>query len=202
MLFRSVATTTLLADLVGQVGGDAIRVVSLVPKGGEVHTFDPKPSDLRTISEAALIVSNGLGLDDWLTGLASDVGSEASIVRLAEDLPGATYLEGSHDDHGGGTDAGSAGEAHGPNPHLWLNVRYAIAYVDRIEAALVAAVPGERAGIAERAAAYRTRLSELDAWVRERIATIPEARRAVVSFHDALPYYAAAYDLQIGRAHV
>lgn len=177
-----VATTTLLADLVAQVGGDHVRVVSLVPKGGEVHTFDPRPSDLVKVDEAQLIVMNGLGLDDWLARMATNVGTRAPVVALGPGLPGATYI---------------AGDDGRPNPHLWMNVAYASAYVSRIEAALTTVDPAHATAYAAAADAYRARLATLDGWVRQRIASIPEGDRAFVSFHDALPYYAAAYGLKV-----
>ncbi len=180
---RVVATTTVLADLVRQVGGSRVVVDSLVPKGGEVHTFDPRPSNSIKLSEARLVVTNGLGLDDWLARLASDAGTSAPIVRLGEGLPAATYIEG---------------ETPGTrNPHLWLDVALADGYVDRIAAALAEVAPEDAAMFAANAAAYRTRLASLDAWTRERIATVPAEHRAFVSFHDALPYFARAYGLRI-----
>ena len=180
---RVVATTTVLADLVEQVGGTRVHVDSLVPRGGEVHTFDPRPSVSVKVSEARLIVMNGLGLDDWLGRLALDTGTAASILRLGEGLPGVVYLPG-----------GAAGTK---NPHLWLDVSYAELYVSRIADTLAALDPTHAAEFAERASAYRARLASLDSWVRERIATIPEAARAFVSFHDALPYFARAYGLRV-----
>ena len=177
-----ITTTTVFADLVRQVGGSAVDVRSLVPKGGEVHTFDPTPSDVGRVADANLIVANGLGLDDWLTGLTRDAGTSAPIVKLAEDLPGVTYLEA----------AGATA-----NPHLWMNVAYAAGYVDRIEAALTAADPTESSVFHAGATAYRGRLLALDAEIRASLAAIPEADRAVVSFHDAFPYFAAAYGIRI-----
>ncbi|MDQ3553176.1 MAG: metal ABC transporter substrate-binding protein, partial [Chloroflexota bacterium] len=95
------ATTTVLADLVAQVGGDLVSVTSLVPVGGEVHTFDPSPSDAVTISEAELVVMNGLGLDEWLLDLAQNAGTpDVPIVELAEDLEGVQYLEPAEHGHG------------------------------------------------------------------------------------------------------
>ena len=76
-----VATTTVLADLVAQVGGTRVDVHSLVPKGGEVHTFDPTPADVERIARADLIVRNGLGLDDWLTALVEDAGTRGAGGR-------------------------------------------------------------------------------------------------------------------------
>jgi ABC-type Zn uptake system ZnuABC Zn-binding protein ZnuA len=177
-----VATTTILADLVAQVGGPDVHVTSLVPKGGEVHTYDPRPSDLVAVDDAALVVMNGLGLDDWLGRIAADVGADVPVVRLGEEWSSGVYI---------------GGDDERPNPHLWLDVRLAAAYAGRIGAALAAADPAHADGYAARTDAYRERLGALDAWVRDRIATIPAERRSVVSFHDALPYYAAAYGLEI-----
>ena len=180
---RVVATTTVFADLVHQVGGTLVSVESLVPRGGEVHTFDPTPADVMRVTEAQLIVANGLGLDDWLTGLVRDAGTGAPIVKLAENLPGVSYLAGDS----GGT----------ANPHLWLNVAYAVKYVDRIEAALATADPADAAAFAANADAYRARLTALDTDIRSRLAALPAADRVVVSFHDAFPYFAAAYGITV-----
>jgi manganese/iron transport system substrate-binding protein len=199
---RVVATTTVLADLVAQVGGDRVSVTSLVPKGGEVHTFDPSPSDLARVAEADLIVMNGLGLDEWLGRLVGDSGATTPIVELAEDLEGVDYLEGGHedeDDHGDEDDEQGDEDDHGDevNPHLWLNVQYAALYVDRIAEALAAADPDHATIYESRAANYAGRLAELDGWVRQQIESIPEEHRKVVSFHEAFPYLAAAYGLEI-----
>jgi ABC-type Zn uptake system ZnuABC Zn-binding protein ZnuA len=179
---RVVATTTVLADLVAQVGGGRVTVSALVPKGGEVHTFDPTPSDARRLAEADLVVANGLGLDDWLAGLAADAGTRAPIVRLGEGLPGASYL---------------AEPDGGVNPHLWLDVANARRYAARIGTELARLDPAGAAAYAAAAAAYDARLADLDAWIRSQIAALPAANRRVVSSHEAFPYYAAAYGLEI-----
>lgn len=192
---RVVATTTVLADLVAQVGGELVSVSPLVPKGGEVHTFDPSPSDSVTISEAQLVVMNGLGLDEWLRDLAQNAGSaDVSIVELAEDLEGVDYLEpaaheedGEEDDH----------EDETANPHLWLNVTYAQKYVEKLVETLKQVDPDDAAGYDANGAAYLQRLTDLEAWVVQQMATVPEENRRVVSFHEAFPYFAAAYGLEI-----
>jgi ABC-type Zn uptake system ZnuABC Zn-binding protein ZnuA len=179
-----VATTTILADLVRQVGGSHVVVTSLVPKGGEVHTFDPRPSSLRAVAEAALVVRNGLGLDDWLAALVRDTGATAPVVAVAENLQGVTYLAA-----GGG--AGTV------NPHVWMNAAYAALMVARIAEALEAADPAHAAAYADGAARYAQQLTALDAETRARLAAIPVANRKVIAFHDAFPYFAAAYGLAI-----
>jgi len=204
---RVVVTTTVLADLVGNVGGSDAEIVSLVPKGGEVHTFDPTPSDLTEIAEADLVVMNGLGLDAWLRQMVEDSGSGAPVVELAEDLDGVTYLagdehkddepeEGEHPDESAHTgEDGAPGEA--VNPHLWLNVEYTRLYVDRIAEALATADAEDAATYQANARVYGERLAALDAEIRGQIDSIPEASRRIVSFHEAYPYYAEAYGLEV-----
>jgi manganese/iron transport system substrate-binding protein len=194
---RVVATTTVLADLVRQVGGTKVDVQSLVPQGGEVHTFDPTPSDVVRIGEAELVVMNGLGLDEWLAQMVTDAGSTAPVVELAEDLHGVEYLAGEHEEEPGHSEepGGHAGEEF--NPHLWLNVTYARKYVARIAEALKDADPNDGSAYDAGARAFDDRLGQLDAWIRAQILTIPEPNRKLVSFHEAYPYYAAAYGLEI-----
>lgn len=177
-----VTTTTVFADLVSQVGGDRVSVHPLVPKGGDVHTFDPTPSDIVLVTKAAILFRNGLGLDDWLAKVVQDAGGGATDVALGENLPGATYIKG------------ASGQT---NPHLWMNVAYAELYVDRIQAALTAADPAGAATFAARASAYKATLAALDSDIKAKLAALPAANRVVVSFHDAFPYFAAAYGLTI-----
>ena len=194
---RVVATTTVLADLVARVGGSKVTVESLVPKGGEVHTFDPSPSDVVKIGEAQLVVLNGLGLDEWLAGLVADAGSSAPIVELAEDLDGVDYLEAGEHEEDGAADEPDAHADEAFNPHLWLNVDYARKYAARIAEALAAADPDDAASYAAGLAAFDARLATLDDEIRTAIATIPEANRRIVSFHEAFGYFAAAYGLEV-----
>ena len=179
-----VTTTTVFADMVRNVGGDLVTVYSLVPVNADVHTYSPTPSDIRNLARAQLVVMNGLDLDDWLAKTIDAVATRAPVIRLAEDLPGVAYMTG--EDPTGP-----------PNPHLWLNVAYAQAYVDRIAAALAQVDAAHAITYEGQAKAYRGRLGDLDTYVRTQIGTIPPENRRFVSFHDAFPYYAKAYGLEI-----
>jgi ABC-type Zn uptake system ZnuABC Zn-binding protein ZnuA len=197
---RVVATTTVLADFVRNVGGTKVTVDSVVPKGGEVHTFDPTPADIAKVADAELIVMNGLGLDEWLGDLATDAGAaDTPVVELAEDLAGVTYLAGEEhegEEHEGeAEEGGHAGEEF--NPHLWLNVAHAQRYVEKLTDALDMADPEDAATYDANAAAYQARLTELDTWARQQIEAIPAENRKIVSFHEAFPYLAEAYGLEI-----
>jgi ABC-type Zn uptake system ZnuABC Zn-binding protein ZnuA len=179
-----VTTTTVFADMIRQVGGPDVTVTSLVPKGGDVHTFEPKPADVQMVATARLLVMNGLGLDDWLEKTITNAAVAGTpVIKLGVDLPGVTLLPGE--------DPGTQ------NPHLWMDVKYGEAYVDRIAAALKQADPTDAAGFDSRATAYKTRLEALDASIRTRIATIPAANLKLVTFHDAFPYFAREYGITI-----
>jgi zinc/manganese transport system substrate-binding protein/manganese/iron transport system substrate-binding protein len=179
-----VTSTTVFADMVQQVGGDLVSVTSLVPKNGDVHTFEPRPSDMRSVARARLVVMNGLGLDDWLLKtLASAAQPGTPLLKLGENLPGVSLLPGDEP----GTE----------NPHLWMDVTYAERYADRIAEALTSIDPGHAATYRARNRAYQGALRTLDGWVREQIGTIPEVNRRLVTFHDAFPYYAREYGIAI-----
>jgi ABC-type Zn uptake system ZnuABC Zn-binding protein ZnuA len=179
-----VATTTVLADMVANVGGDLVDVRSLVPRGGDVHTYAPKPDDLRAITAARLLVMNGLGLDDWLDRLISDASASGTpVVKLAEGLSGVELLPGE--------------EAGTENPHLFMDVRYAERYADRLAEALIAADPERGDQFRAQGDAYVVRLEALDAEVRAAVATIPIENRKLVTFHDAFPYYAREYGIEV-----
>src|SRR5205823_13528402 len=133
---------------------------SLVPRNGDVHTFEPKPADVRAVARARLLVMNGLGLDDWLAKTITNASSSGTpLVKLAVDLPGVTLLPG----EGPGTQ----------NPHLFMDPKYVELYVDRISAALKQVAPTEASRIDAQAAAYKSRLSALDTWVRDQVSSIP-----------------------------
>jgi ABC-type Zn uptake system ZnuABC Zn-binding protein ZnuA len=176
-----VATTTVLADIVGRVGRDRVAVTSLVPKGGEVHTFDPSPRDVGRVEGARLVVANGLGLDDWLTQLARDAGTGVPVVALGDALPaGDLILEDGR-----------------PNPHAWLDPKLAEAYGRTAAEALGRIDPPNAAEYVANAEALATELAALDDELQARFDAIPVANRKIVSFHDALPYFARAFDLEL-----
>jgi ABC-type Zn uptake system ZnuABC Zn-binding protein ZnuA len=179
-----VTTTTVFADLIRNVGGDLVSVTSLVPAKADVHTFAPSPSDVRAVAGARLLVMNGLGLDDWLRDtIVNAAASGTPLVQLGVDLPGVELLPGE--------------EPGTQNPHLWMAVPYAIQYVGRIEAALAEVDPAHAPDFARQADAFQSRLAALDRHVREQISAIPAADRKLVTFHDAFPYFAREYGIEI-----
>ena len=115
---RVIASTSVLADLVRQVGGARLgSVQSVVPPGAEVEDYSPTPANLRSMAQADLLVTNGLQLDSWVPGLVSSARPDIPMLVVSDGMPPDT------------------------NPHLWLDVQYAKAYVQKIHDALVAQDP-------------------------------------------------------------
>jgi ABC-type Zn uptake system ZnuABC Zn-binding protein ZnuA len=176
-----VATTTIHAEIVARIGSAHVAVTSIVPKGGEVHTFDPSPQDVARVAGARLIVSNGLGLDDWLTGLARDAGANAPIVALGDALPASDLIL----------------ENGVPNPHAWLDPNLAAAYGRTAAQALGRVDPANALEYTANAEALAAEMAALDDELQATFDAIPPANRKIVSFHDALPYFARAFEIEI-----
>jgi zinc/manganese transport system substrate-binding protein len=172
-----VASFSILGDLVRNVGGERVSVTTLVGPDGDVHVYTPAPADAKKIADAKLVVINGLGLEGWLPRLVQSSGGKAILVTASQ---GITPLKI-------GSDA---------DPHAWQSVANARIYVANIRDALVAADPAGAEAYLANAERYLAELDALDREVREAVARIPEARRKVISTHDAFGYFAAAYGIE------
>ncbi len=166
---KVVATFSILGDLVANVGGDRVDVAVLVGPDTDAHTYQPKPSDARTLAQAQVLVSNGLGFEGW-------------IDRLAE----AASFKGRHI-------VAAAGAAQESDPHCWQDVACTRRYVATIADGLAAADPASAALYRARAAAYDQRLADLDRWIRAEIARVPENQRKAITGHNSFRYFARAY---------
>lgn len=175
-----VTTLSVLADLIEQVGGDKVQVKALVPPGGEVHTYQPTPNDIKAVAQAGIVFYNGAQLEEWIDGTIRSAGKQdLPIVVLSQGLP--TIVEADNR----------------PNPHLWLDVAKAKAYVEKIRDALANVDGANAAYYSDRARAYLAQLDELDAWIQTEVDKIPRARRKLVTFHDAFPYFARRYGFSV-----
>jgi len=179
---RVLATTTMIAEAAARVGAECVEVIGLLPVGGDPHVYEPVPRDVRRVSESHLVLYNGFGLEGWLDRLIRNAGGERTVVELAEGL------EPIFGEYAGGQD---------PDPHMWGDVGRFIHYVEGIRAALGGLVPECRATFDANAASYTAELRALDAWVRERTATIPPGNRYLVTSHDAFQYFATAYGVEV-----
>jgi zinc/manganese transport system substrate-binding protein len=194
-----VASFSILGDMAREVGGGRILVRSIAGPEADPHLFQPRPSDVQAIQEARLVIRNGLAFEPWFDRLVRSAGYAGPVVTTSDGLQprGMENQEHGHD-HDGVT---RRRQHYVPprqvaDPHCWQDLRLGQAYVRAIAAGLMAADPGGAEVYRRSAEAYLQRLAALDGWVRAQIATVPPARRTVVTSHDALGYFGDAYGVR------
>ena len=177
---KVVTTTTVFADIVQNIGGSRVVATSIIPPGVGPEDYEPKPDDAKSLADAALVVSNGVGLDDFLDRLlASGTGGTTPHLVLGDGIPVLTV----------------DGKA---NPHFWLDPTLVKDYyLPKIAAELTQTDPAGKADFEANVVAYGAHLSQLDAELTGEVATIPAANRKLVTFHDAFPYFAKHYGFEL-----
>ncbi len=221
---RVVATFSILGDMVGRIGGEHVALTTLVGPDGDTHVYQPTPADARAVSEAEVLVVNGLDFEGWLDRLVEAAEFDGTHIVATAGIDAIAYEEGDahgHDDHAedhaegkdhrhddehaDGDDHGHADHAeagghdhhdHGAfDPHAWQSLTSAVAYVDAITAALATADPANATAFYENRAAYVAEIEALDREIRDMMAALPEDRRTVVTSHDAFQYFGRDYGL-------
>jgi zinc/manganese transport system substrate-binding protein len=175
---EAVASFTVLADMVRQVGGDHVHVLSMVPPNGDPHEYEPTPDDAKNLKSADLVFTSGLGLEGWFARLAKASGYRGRPVVASDGIKSRKMEE----DGKTVTD-----------PHAWNSIPDAEIYVGNIETALSKADPEDAAAFKANADAYRAKLNELDAYAHRVIDSVPKSQRKVLTTHDALSYFGATY---------
>lgn len=163
------ATFTILADMAQEVAGDALEVSSLTRPGAEIHGYDPTPGDIRTAAGAEVILSNGLGLENWVDKLTAD--SDATRVTVTEGID-PVPIEGTDE----------------PNPHAWMSPTLAKVYVDNIVDALSDVRPDDADTFRDNAEAYKSRLDEVQGDLTDGLSHLPESQRALQTCEGAFSY--------------
>lgn len=173
------ATTSQVADIARNLGGDQVDVRQVLPAGADPHAYEPRPADVKTIARADVILVSGLGVDSWAGDLIEAAGTKATAVDL-----GAGVL------HPLVTGDGDE------DPHWWHDPRNVIASTDRIERAFVEA-GAQAPAIRAAASAYRARVRALDRGAARCISRIPASQRKIVTDHDALGYFTRRYGVRV-----
>ena len=174
----AVATTTEVADLVRNVGGERVDVRGLLSPGADPHGYEPRPSDAASIAEAALVFKSGGEVDEWLDELVDNAGGDAEVVELIDSVE---TIEADGD----------------TDPHWWEDPRNALLAVATIRDALAEADPDGRAVYERNAAAYARELRRLDREIAACVAEVPAAKRKLVTTHDSLGYFAQRYGVDV-----
>lgn len=192
---KVVASFSILGDMAREIGGDRIDVTTLVGPDQDGHTYQPTPADAKAVAAARVLVVNGLGFEGWIERLARSAPFNGTRViasqgvtnplRMVEDAPESLSTRKTQ------RPARTV-----PDPHCWQDLSNGRLYVRNIAAALTAADGANAAHYQRRAAEYDRRLADLDAWVKQQIATVPPGKRKVITGHDAFQYFGRAYGVE------
>lgn len=174
-----VATTTQIRSMAEALVRSGDNVRSILPPGVDAHDFEPKPSDVQTISESALVLKNGAGLDDWVDKLITNAGGERPLVVVSE---GVQIHKGDKGEPGG-------------DPHIWFDVTNAMTMTRNIRDALIKIDPPNSETYKSNADNHLNKLAELDKYIMDKVANVPSDKRKIVTNHDAFGYFIRRYGL-------
>jgi len=186
----NVATTVApISSIVRNVGGTRIDTYGVVPDGVNSHTYEPAPSDAAILSRADLMIVNGLDLEDLTIALAeANLKDGAAIYRLGEN----TITEDEY-----AYDFSFPEEDGKPNPHLWVNVPFALRYAELTAGWLSERDPANADYYMENLRRYAELLTALDAGIMTAVQSVPEANRKLVTYHDSYAYFARHYGMTV-----
>jgi manganese/iron transport system substrate-binding protein len=185
-VFKVVATTTIVADIVDEVGGDEIELVTLLPVGADPHTFDPTPQDIAAVADAQVVFANGAGLEEFLEPLIESAGAASKVVYVSD---GIEYLQL----NGASESETQNSLQNSTDPHTWTDPNNIIIWVKNIKNTLSGLDPANEELYNKNAASYITELKDLDTWIREQVSQIPPENRLIVTDHLQYAYFAKAY---------
>ncbi|MTH54411.1 manganese transporter [Bacillus mangrovi] len=179
-------TTTIaqLEDTVRNVAGDKVEVNSLMGPGVDPHLYKASQGDIKKLSEADVILYNGLHLEGKMGEVFEKISKSKPVIPVAESVDEDRILtvEGNKNAH---------------DPHVWFSIPNWIQVTDKVEEVLSKEMPEYKNEFKKNAEAYKAKLKEMDSYAREQIASIPEKSRVLVTAHDAFQYFGREYGMEV-----
>ncbi|MEM6255728.1 MAG: zinc ABC transporter substrate-binding protein [Cyanobacteria bacterium P01_D01_bin.156] len=210
---RVVASYSVLCDLTEQIAQDTVDVTCLIEAGEDPHIYSATPADRRAIGFAHLVLYGGYGFEPDIIQMAESTHGNTPLIAVSEVAVSEPLLGEAHD-HGSHRDRGHRSNGHhnhshhhdhreegmSPDPHVWHDAENGIAIVRVIQEELSVISPENAEIYQTNAEALIAQLTQLDSWIQQQVATVPESQRVLVTTHDALGYYADAYGIRIEAA--
>jgi zinc/manganese transport system substrate-binding protein len=176
-----VGTASMFSDMAAVIGGNLIEVQTIVPIGGDPHSYEPTPGDARLVARADLILRNGLTFEGWIRELIENSGTQAEIVLITE---GIEVIE-------------SETYANSADPHAWMSAANGLIYIRNIRDALTTLLPEHAEEFDFNYRLYAEQLKRLDEEISAQIASVPVVKRVLITSHDAFRYYSARYGIKV-----
>ncbi|MFD2512584.1 metal ABC transporter solute-binding protein, Zn/Mn family [Pontibacter locisalis] len=179
-----VTTTSILKDAVENIIGDAADVESIMGSGVDPHLYKATQGDLKKLTDADVIVYNGLHLEGKMGEVLEKLARQKTVVAATAGIPEgqlrrSPQFQDSHD------------------PHVWFDVQLWQQVVKHLSQELQQKDPANAKVYQQNTEAYLKKLDELDSWVGQEISSIPEKQRILITAHDAFGYFGDAYNIQV-----
>ena len=181
---KAVSTTGMIHDLVKNIGGDHVQSEALMGAGVDPHLYKATPGDIRKLSSADIMFYNGLHLEGKMADVLEKMGERKPSVAVAAGVPKEELLI-------------SDSTTSYPDPHVWFDVQKWTKAGEAVRDALKEFDAAHAGDYDKNAEVYLKQLREVDAYAKKQIATIPKARRVLVTAHDAFRYFGRAYDIEV-----
>ncbi len=193
---KAIATTTIVGEVVTQIGGEYIDLRVLLPKGADPHGFTPTPQDVARLVEAEVVFANGAGLETFLEGFMENAENKGRMVFVSDGIEYRQLVEG---EPSGDNPAEGHNETAQIDPHTWTDPNNVILWAQNIANALSNIDPANNKVYQASAQVYVQKLEQLDEWIRAQVAQIPEENREIVVDHAIFGYFADRYGFnQVG----
>jgi ABC-type Zn uptake system ZnuABC Zn-binding protein ZnuA len=199
---RVLATTSIVGDVIAQVGGDAIALTILMQPGQDPHSYEPSIRDLTNAAEAHVVFVNGWDLEEGLADDLETIGEDVPVVPISANVRPLAVRESEREHEDEEHQEGEEGEGHehdhgSADPHVWFSVHNVKQWVENVEQVLSDLDPANAEAYERNAASYLEALTQLEQYAEAQLATIPTGNRFLVTNHEALAYFAEVYDFTI-----
>jgi ABC-type Zn uptake system ZnuABC Zn-binding protein ZnuA len=186
---KVVTSVSPITDIVRNIGGDRIELTGIVPEGVDSHTFELTPLDAVEVRNANLVIINGLHLEtDFENVVEVAANPDLQLMKLADNtITREQWI----------FDFSFPEEQGDPNPHLWLNVAYAMKYAELVRDKLIEMDPVNADYYTSNAERYIALLQKLDQGIMQAVQTIPPENRKLVTYHDSWAYFAPRYNMTV-----
>ncbi len=178
-----VTTSTIIANLAEEIGGEEVQITGILKPGADPHMYEPVPADSRVLEKANLILYNGYNLEPGLIKLMNAAGGKVKKIPVGEVVRTLKL------DKGKGQIV--------PDPHVWGSAENVIAMVKAIQDSLIELSPEDQEKFTNNADKLIDELQQLHIWISQQIQTIPPDKRKLITTHDAFQYYGNAYKIAI-----
>jgi len=180
---KILATASMISDMAQNIVGDKFEIKTIVPIGKDPHTYEPTPSDVTLVAHADIVLKNSLTFEGWLEKLIDNSDTKATVVTVTEDIDVIESI----------TYKNSA------DPHAWMSAINGLKYIENIKNALIEYDAANKDYYEANYAAYSKKLTDLDAYIKTQVATIPTDQRILITSHDAFQYYGRRYGIRLHR---